>query len=246
MTMLLKDRVAVVTGGAGSLGLAAVRGLLEDGARVAIVDLDALRLDTLSRFIRGERIVVAADVTDPQAVRAAHERIRGELGPVDILVNAAGASAGSPLAGTDESTWRRVLGICVDGAYLWSRAVFPDMAARGWGRIVCVGGHAPAGAPRGPAEAAASGALASLTHALAREGAPRGITANAIAPAYVRSPSATDHLTEAQRRQALAAIPAGRFGEPEEFAHAVRFLVSPLAGFVTGEVLSLDGGLHLV
>ena len=243
--MSLKGKVVVVTGGAGSLGLAAARALLEDGAQVALVDLDALRLDTLSRFIRGERIVVAADVTDPMAVRSAHERIRVELGPVDILVNAAGTSAGAALAGTDEGAWRRVLGVCVDGSFLWSRAVFPDMASRGWGRIVCVGGHSPACAPRGPADAAASGALASLTQSLAREGAPHGITANAIAPSYVRSPSATEHLTEAQRRQALATIPAGRFGEPEEFAHAVRFLVSPLAGFVTGEVLRLDGGLHL-
>ena len=244
--MNLKDKVAVVTGGAGALGLAAARALLDDGARVALVDLDALRLDTLSRFVRGERIVIAADVTDALAVRAAHERVRGELGPVDILVNAAGTSSGSPLAATDESAWRRVLGVAVDGAFLWSRAVFPEMAARGWGRIVSVGGHAPASAPRGAAEATASGALASLTHTLAREGAPRGITANAIAPSFVRSPTATEHLTEAQRRQVLASIPAGRFGEPEEFGHAVRFLVSPLAGFVNGEILALDGGLHLV
>ena len=243
--MMLKDKVAVVTGGAGALGLAAARALLEEGACVALVDLDALRLDTLSRFVRGDRIVVAADVTDATAVRAAHERIRSELGPVDILVNAAGASGGSPLATTDDAAWRRVLGAAIDGSFHWSRAAFPEMASRGWGRIVCVGGHEAAGAPRGAAEAAASGAIASLTQALAREGAGRGVTANAIAPAYVRSASVTEHLTEAQRRQALAAIPAGRFGEPEEFAHAVRFLVSPLAGFVTGEVIHLDGGLHL-
>ncbi len=244
--MTLTDKVAVVTGGAGSLGLAAARALLEDGARVALVDLDALRLDTLSRFVRGERIVIAADVTDSMAVRAAHERVRAELGPVDILVNAAGTTSGSTLAATDEGAWRRVLGVGIDGAYHWSRAVFPEMAARGWGRIVSVGGHCPASAPRGAAEAAVSGALASITYALAREGAPRGVTANAIAPAYVRSPTATEHLTEAQRRQVLASIPSGRFGEPEEFAHVVRFLVSPLAGFVTGEILALDGGLHLV
>jgi 3-oxoacyl-[acyl-carrier protein] reductase len=243
--MTIRGKVAVVTGGAGALGLAAVRALLEDGARVALVDLDALRLDTLSRFLRGERIVVAADVTDTQAVRAAHERVRADLGPVDILVNAAGASTDSAIAATDMTAWRRVLGARLDGTFLWSRAVLPEMTTRGWGRIVNVGGHRASAAPRGTADAAASGAVASLTEALAREVASRGVTVNAIAPTFMRSPSATDHLTEAQRRQVLAALPAGRFGEPEEFAHAVRFLVSPLAGFMTGETLGLDGGLHL-
>lgn len=243
--MTLEGKVAVVTGGAGALGLACVRALLEDGARVALVDLDALRLDTLSRFLRGSRIVIAADVTDGAAVRAAHERVRAEFGPVDILVNAAGSTSDAAVAATDEATWRRILGARVDGTFLWSRAVLPGMAERGWGRIVSVGGQAPAASARGAADAAAAGAIASLTVALAREGAPHGVTANAIAPAFVRSPTATEHLTEAQRRQALITIPARRFGEPEEFAHAVRFLVSPLAGFVTGEVLALDGGLHL-
>ncbi len=243
--MSAAERVAVVTGGAGALGLAAARALLEDGLRVALVDLDAMRLDMLSRFLRGGRIVVAADVTDPVAVRAAHERVRAELGPVDILVNAAGATAGAGIAATDEGAWRRVMAARVDGTFLWSRAVLPEMASRGWGRIVNVGSARPVGPGAGTADAAAAGAVAALTASLAREGAARGVTANAIAPVFVRSPGTTELLTEAQRRQALAAIPAGRFGEPEEFAHAVRFLASPLAGYVTGTVLDLDGGLHL-
>lgn len=245
MSAVLQGKVAVVTGGGGALGLAATRGLLEDGARVALVDLDALRLDTLSRFLRGERIVVAADAADPAAVRAAHERIVAELGPVDILVNAAGVSSDDLVAETADLSWRRVLAARLDGTFLWSRATLPDMCARGFGRIVNVGGHRGTPAARGAADAAAAGAIASLTAALAREGAPHGVTVNAVAPAYVRSPTVTENLTDAQRRQALAAIPAGRFGEPEEFAHVVRFLASPLAGFVTGAVLDLDGGLHL-
>jgi 3-oxoacyl-[acyl-carrier protein] reductase len=243
--MSLQDKVAVVTGGAGALGLATVRALLEDGARVALVDLDALRLDTLVRFLRGSRIVIAADVTDADAVRAAHERVVAELGAVDILVNAAGASADAATGATDDSTWRRILAARLSGTFHWSRAVLPGMLARGFGRIVNVAGPGSATSPGGPADAAASGAIASLTAALAREGAARGVTVNALAPAFVRAASAGDYLTEAQARQILAAIPAGRFGEPEEFAHAVRFLASPLAGFVTGQTLRLDGGLHL-
>lgn len=245
MAATLDGKVAVVTGAAGSLGLAAARMLLEEGARLALVDIDPLRLDGLSRFLRGEKLVLPCDVSDAHAVRGAHGRVRAEFGPVDILVNAAGASTAVPVTDTQEATWRRVLAAGLDGAFLWSRAVLPEMAARGWGRIVSVSGPSRTVPPGGGAEAVAAGGLAALTATLAREGAGRGVTVNAIAASFVRSPAATEYLTEAQRRQVLAAIPVGRFGEPEEFAHAVRFLVSPLAGFVTGEVLALDGGLRL-
>ena len=166
----LQGKVAVVTGGAGALGLAAVRALLEDGARVALVDLDALRLDTLSRFLRGDRIVVAADVSDAYAVRAAHERVRGELGPVDILVNAAGASSDGSATATDESAWQRILGARLTGTFLWSRAVLPDMTSRGWGRIVVVGGLGSGTARGGPADAATEG----RTRVPHRRARPRG------------------------------------------------------------------------
>jgi 3-oxoacyl-[acyl-carrier protein] reductase len=241
----LEGKVAVVTGGAGALGLAAARMLLEEGLRLAIIDIDALRLDGVARFLRGEKLVLQGDVSDAFAVRSAHERVCGELGPVDILVNAAGASPASPASDSDEAQWRRVLAAGLEGAFLWSRAVLPGMVARGWGRIVNVGGSPGANRLPGAAQAVVAGGLVSLTSALARESAAQGVTVNTIAPAFVRSPAETEYLTEAQRRQALASIPAGRFGEPEEFAHAVRFLVSPLAGYVTGQTLGLDGGLHL-
>jgi 3-oxoacyl-[acyl-carrier protein] reductase len=99
---------------------------------------------------------------------------------------------------------------------------------------------------QGAAYAASKGGLAALTFALARETAADGVTVNAVAPAYVRTPSVTDELNEQQRRQLLAQIPVGRFCEPEEFAHAVRFLVSPLAGFVTGQILDVNGGARMV
>jgi 3-oxoacyl-[acyl-carrier protein] reductase len=244
--MILKGKVALVTGAAGALGLAATRALLEEGARVALADIDALRLDGLTRFLRGDRLPVACDVSDAHAVRFALEKVRGEFGPVDVLVNAAGPTAGSD-GGNDEATWRRILGARLDGAMLVSRAVLPDMASRGWGRVLFVGGPATLGRgrDRSAPDAAADGALAALAASLAREFAANGVTVNTIAPAFIRSPADTEALSEAQRRQVLAAIPAARFGEPEEFAHAVRFLVSPLAGFMTGEVLRLDGGLHL-
>ena len=245
--MVLTGRTAVVTGAAGTLGLAAVRALLEDGAQVALVDIDAMHLDSLIRFLRGNVVAVPADVSDSGSVRDAHQKIEKLLGPVDILVNS--ATLGSP-EGTEttlDSEWRRLMGVNLDGAFHCSRAVLPSMKKRGWGRIVNVASiAAKTGEPgAGTAYATSKGALASLTFALAREVAAHGVTVNAVAPAYVNSAAITEGLNDAQRRQILTQIPIGRFCEPEEFAHAVRFLVSPLAGFITGEILDVNGGLHM-
>ncbi len=245
--MTFTGKTAVVTGAAGTMGLAAARMLLEEGAAVALVDLDAMRLDSLTRFLRGNTLAVSCDVSDPNAVRQAFQNVETSLGPVDILVNAASQSSGDKSDATSDPDWRRVLAVNVDGAFFWSRAVLPGMKKRGWGRIVNVGSLAAktGGAATGIAYSASKGAIASLTFALARECAARGVTVNAIAPAYVKTPTGTGQLNEAQQRQLLAQIPVGRFCEPEEFAHAVRFLASPLSGFITGEVLDLNGGLQM-
>jgi 3-oxoacyl-[acyl-carrier protein] reductase len=245
--MVLNGKTAVVTGAAGVLGLAAVRALLEDGAQVALVDIDAMRLDSLIRFLRGTVVAVPADVSDAAAVRDAHQKVDKVLGPVDILVNCAALASTEKTETTLDSEWRRVMAVNLDGAFHWSRAVLPSMKRRGWGRIVNVASIAAktGGPDAGIAYATSKGALASLTFALAREAAAQGVTVNAVAPAYVSSASATEGLNDAQQRQILSQIPVGRFCEPEEFAHAVRFLASPLAGFITGEILDVNGGLHM-
>ena len=241
----LNGKTALVTGAAGALGLACVRGLLEDGAQVALVDIDAMRLDSLIRFLRGSVIAVPCDVTDAGAVRQAEQQVAKLLGPVDILVNNADVLSTTRVEATSDEEWRRVLAVNLDGAFHFSRAVIPAMRKRGWGRIVNVGSidAKTGGLHAGTAYAVSKGALASLTFALAREVAANGITVNAVAAAYVKTPRVTEQLNEAQRRQLLSQIPVGRFCETEEFAHAVRFLASPLAGFVTGEVLDVNGGL---
>lgn len=245
--MVLNGKTAVVTGAAGTLGLAAVRALLEDGAQIALVDIDAMRLDSLIRFLRGNVVAVPADVSDSGSVRDAHQKVEALLGPVDILVNSATVGSPARTEATQDAEWRRVMAVNLDGAFNWSRAVLPSMKKRGWGRIVNVASiAAKMGEPgAGTAYATSKGALASLTFALAREAAAQGVTVNAVAPAYVSSAAITEGLNEAQRRQILSQIPVGRFCEPEEFAHAVRFLASPLAGFITGEIVDVNGGLHM-
>ena len=175
------------------------------------------------------------------------ERIEKLLGPVDILVNNAGILSNDKAEATTDAEWRRVMAVNLDGAFYWSRAVLPGMKQRQWGRIINVGSLASktGGITAGTAYATSKGAIASLTFSLARETAAHGVTVNAIAPAYVKTPMVMEQLNEQQRRHLLAQIPVGRFCEPEEFAHAVRFLASPLAGFITGEVLDVNGGLHM-
>lgn len=244
--MPLEGKTAVVTGAAGTLGLAAARALLEQHAHVALVDQDAMRLDSLSRFLRGTVMAVASDVSDPGAVRDALARIEATAGPVDILVNAASVASTERSDTLTELEWRRIFAVNVEGAFSWSRAVLPGMKRRRWGRIVNVGSVAAKAAlpEAGAAFTVSKAALQALTFALAREGAPHGVTVNAVAPAFVKSRELED-MHEAQRRQLLAQVPLGRFCEPDEFGHAVAFLASPLAGFITGEVLDVNGGLHM-
>lgn len=208
------------------MGRAAVAFLQEDGLNVIGLDL------------RGD---FACDVSDPAAVRKAMQKI----GPVDVLVNNAGILSNHKAEATTPEEWRKVLAANLDGAFYLAREVIPAMKARRWGRIVntCSLAAKTGGLTAGTAYAASKGALTSLTFSLARELAPFGITVNGISPAYVRTPMVTGQLTETQQQALLAQIPVGRFCEPEEFAHVVRFLVSPLAGFITGEIVDINGGL---
>lgn len=243
---MLQGKTAVVTGATGNAALAVVRALIEDGLQVALVDNDAMRLDSLIRFLRGT-LAVPAESSEPGAVRQAQQQIEKLLGPIEVLVNACDDPAPGHGDGADADQWRRAIARNLESAFHWSRAVMPSMKQRGWGRIVNLVTLAAKGAllDSAPAQAAAQGGLIALTFSLAREGAPHGVTVNAIATGYIENSPAIEQLNDAQRRMLLAQIPVGRFCKPEELAHAARFLVSPLAGFVTGEVLDVNGGVAM-
>ena len=241
----LEGKTALVTGAAGTMGLAATRFLLEDGARVVLLDIDQARVDALAATLAGNTFAVACDISSADAVRGAHLLVEREFGPVDILVNNAGVLTNAKAEATSDYEWRRVLGVNLDGAFYWARAVLPGMKQRKWGRIinVCSLAAKTGGLTAGTSYAVSKGAMTSLTFSLARESAAFGVTVNGISPAYVKTPMITEGLNEEQRQKLLKDIPVGRFCEPEEFAHAVRYLASPLSGFVTGEIMDVNGGL---
>jgi 3-oxoacyl-[acyl-carrier protein] reductase len=242
---VLNGRTALVTGSAGVMGLAVVRGLLEDGMRVAMVDVNAQRNEALARELGPSARAFSFDIADADAVQRGHVEIAGALGPVAVLVNNAGILSNNKSQATSAQEWRRVLGANLDGAFYLAQCVIPAMKDARFGRIINTSSLAAktGGLTAGTAYSVSKGALSALTFSLARELAPFGVTANAVAPAYVKTPMITEQLNEEQRQKLLKDIPVGRFCEPEEFAHVVRFLASGLSGFITGEVIDLNGGL---
>lgn len=245
-----KTRIALVTGAAGVLGFATSCGLLQDKIYVVMADIERERLDCLSHKL-GPQLreagvtTIAFDVSNPEEVGEAVERISRELGEIDILVNNAGILSNNKAESTTPQEWDRIMRTNLYGAFYLSQAVLPGMKRNRWGRIVNTGSLASktGGITAGTAYSVSKGGITSLTFSLAAETAAYNITVNAIAPAYIRTPMVMEQLTDQQRAEVIQKIPVGRFCEPEEFAHVVRFLVHPMAGFITGEIIDQNGGL---
>ena len=240
-------RLSVVTGAGGVLGAAISRRLADEGHRVLMLDIADDRLDAAARGIGDAAWPLAADISDPADVERACEAIRNQHGSVDTLVNNAGLLSNHKAQDTPPEEWRRLMSVNLDGAFHLSRTLLPGMRARGFGRVVnvCSLAMKTGGLTAGTAYTASKGGLGALTLSLAREVAADGVTVNAVAPAYVRTPMVTEQLTGGQRRALLRQIPVGRFCEPEEVAELIAFLVSPHAGFITGEIVDINGGLHM-
>lgn len=238
------DGLAIVTGAAGSIGQATTRRLAALGYEVLAFDMDP-GLGALVGDVDGVRIVTG-DLTTDGVDKVRRAISASDKAPV-VLVNNAGILSNNKLAETDLGEWRRVMTVNLDAAFLLSQAIIGAMRAKRFGRIinVCSLAMKTGGLTAGTAYSVSKGALGALTFSIARETAGDGITANGIAPAYVESPMVFEQLTEDERSTLLEGIPVGRFCKPDEIAYAIEFLVSPLAGFITGEILDINGGLHL-
>ena len=237
----------MVTGAAGVVGCATVEALLGEGMRVVMVDLDEAQLSTMTDKFAPHAYALPLDVSDADKVEHGCAQVRQDWGDVDVLINNAGILSNNKAAETSPDEWRKIMSVNLDGAFYLSRQWLPGMKSRGWGRIVnvCSLAMKTGGLTAGTTYTASKGGLAALTFSLAREAAAEGVTVNGIAPAYIKTPMVTEQLSAEQRQALLRDIPVGRFCEAEEVAHVIRFLVSPLSGFITGEIIDINGGLHL-
>ncbi len=242
---------AVVTGAGSGIGRAVALRLAADGHSVTLLDRASEAAAAVEAEIAqrgGRALAAAADVAQAAAVRAAVERGRAAFGPVAILVTVAGHADFAPIAAMPQEQWQRMLDVHLGGTFHAVQAVLPDLVQRGWGRIVTTASVAGMnGGGAGLAHyAAAKGGILGFSKALALELAPQGITVNCVAPGLIDTPGLRasgmpDDLLEAMRR----GLPVRRLGTPDDVAAVVAFAVSDAAGFLTGQVLSPNGGAYL-
>ena len=251
MTEHVQDqiRVAVVTGGASGIGAATCRHLAAAGRAVAVLDLDgpgAQRVADELRTMGGEAVGLAVDVTDRAQVDDAFAKVRADLGPTEILVTSAGWCLFDDFADITPERWAQVIDVNLTGTFHPCQAALPDMVAAGWGRIVTISSSsAQRGSPRNAHYAAAKGAVIVLTKSLARAYAAQGITANSIPPSAIETPMqlASQAIGDLPPNDVIAAtVPMGHLGTPDDIAAAATFLASDGAGFITGQVLGVNGG----
>lgn len=239
----LNDRVAIITGGTGGIGLATAERFERSGARVVVWDLDAERVEETAARIPGAS-GDAVDVTDEDIVRAAARAVFDRYGRIDVLVNAAGVTnprtlvVDYPLA-----LWRKMLDVNLTGTFLCCREVVPFMQAADYGRIVNLGSvSGKEGNPFSSGYSASKAAVHSLTKSLGKELARTGIRVNAVAPAIIATKNLFHDMPEEMRTLWVSRVPMGRPGEPDEVAAMIAWLASEECSFSTGGIFDLSGG----
>ncbi len=248
----MSGRVAVVTGAASGIGLGVARRLAEDDHAVALLDLDGdgVRqavndLQAQGRRVRGH----AVDVADRVALERVYASVREELGPVTIVVTSAGIEAFDPVLDITPEKWDRLIAVNLTGTFTCLQLAVPDMVAAGWGRIVTISSSsAQSGAPNMAHYVASKGGVIGLTKAFARELARHGITANTIPPTIVDTPMARKgeaHGDVPPVETMAKMVPLGRAGTPDDIASACSYLCAEEAGYITGQIIGVNGGMYI-
>lgn len=247
MSRSLNGRVAVVTGAGSGIGRACAIRLAEDNAKVAIWDINEAGAKETAAMIAdagGTAIAIEADCSDKASIRRAADQTRADLGPVAIVVNNAGISPYRSFLELDEDLFDKTIKVNLRGPFLVIKETLPDMLATGWGRIINItSSSVQSGAPNLVHYVSSKGGLVGMTKALAIEFAKQGVTVNMVPPGSIDTPMLRGAPIDAESYG--KALPVGRLGQPEDVAGAVAYLASEEASYVTGQVISTNGGRYM-
>jgi 2-hydroxycyclohexanecarboxyl-CoA dehydrogenase len=247
MTRSLKGKVVVVTGGGSGMGQAIATRLAEDGAAVAIWDLNGAGAAETAKLITdagGMALAITADCANPETIRAAAEKTRAQFGPITILVNNAGIVSFFPYLEIADDVWDKMIHVNLKGPHLCCREIIPDMLKAGWGRVINITSSSTQSGSSGQAHYVASkGGLLALTKALAVEFGGTGITVNMIPPGSIDTPMLRGAGID--RESYGKTLPVKRIGQPEDIAAAAAFLASEEASYMTGQTISVNGGRYM-
>lgn len=247
--MVLSGKTAIITGGASGIGLAISQRFAREGAAVAVWDIDEATAQRTADEINaagGKAIACRVDVSSRAQVEAGAEKVRTELGPINILVNNAGISGFTPFLSLTDDAWDRMIAINLKGVFLCTQVALPDMVAAGWGRVVNISSSSTQnGSPQMGHYVASKGGVIGLTKALALEFADKGITVNNVPPGFVDTPLLRATLSDEMVERQIQGSPMKKIGTPNDIAAACVFLASEDAGYITGHTLSVNGGRYM-
>lgn len=246
--MLLQGKTAVISGAASrrGIGLATARAFAEQGARVAILDLDLNAVHEAASSLGEGHLGLRCDVTDADACKSAAAAVLAKFGQIDILINNAGITQPVKTLEIDPKSWDRIIDVNLKGVLFLSQAVIPHMKSRGKGSIACmssVSAQRGGGIFGGPHYSAAKAGVLGLAKAMARELGPDGIRVNCVTPGLITTDITGDKLTPQMKADIIKGIPLGRLGEASDVANIYLFLASDLSAYVTGAVIDVNGGM---